>query len=229
MDATDWSILVHLASGTYVAGYLLRDQLWLRLLLLLGTFFYIGYYYLEPSEPLWEAIVWSSLMAVANTFMIMGLVRDRASFGMAAEHARLYERFSPMSPGDFRRLMRIAQSHSIDAETVLTREGELPGALYYVTEGTIEIEKGSQRFSIEAPSFIGEVSLLMGGPATATVRIRPNARYLAWERTTLHALLERRETLQHRFDKILGRDMAGKVGAGTRNADTKPDQEAAPL
>jgi len=123
-----------------------------------------------------------------------------------------------MSPGDFRRLTRVAQFHEVDAETVLTREGTRPTHLYFVTEGAIEIEKKGMRFSIEAPAFIGEVSLLTDTTASATARVRPGVRYVSWERGALTTLLGRRPVLRQRFDTLLNIDLARKVGAGTRPA-----------
>ncbi|MEM7496807.1 MAG: cyclic nucleotide-binding domain-containing protein [Pseudomonadota bacterium] len=214
----DASFFVHLAAACYVAGYLIRDQLWLRTLLLVGTFFYIAYYYFAPNVPLWEAITWSSVMAAANAYVIVDMARDRASFGITASQRTLYDRFAPMAPGEFRRLVRIGHFHAVDAETVLTREDVQPTHLYFVTEGPIEIEKKGGSFTIEAPAFIGEVSLLTDSTASATVRLWPGARYVAWERRDLMVLLDRRPQLRQRFDTLLNIDLAKKVGAGTRTA-----------
>ncbi|MEM9763120.1 MAG: cyclic nucleotide-binding domain-containing protein [Pseudomonadota bacterium] len=218
MSLLDASVFVHLAAAAYVAGYLIRDQLWLRLLLFIGTVFYILYYWLEPETPLWEAIIWSAVMAVANAWVIVELAHDRVGFSIHHSQRALYERFSPMSPGDFRRLTRVAQFHEVDAETVLTREGVRPTHLYFVTEGIIEIEKKGMRFTIEAPAFIGEVSLLTETTASATTRVRPSVRYVSWERGALTSLLGRRPVLRQRFDTLLNVDLARKVGAGTRPA-----------
>ncbi|MEL7138594.1 MAG: cyclic nucleotide-binding domain-containing protein [Pseudomonadota bacterium] len=218
MPVLDASVFVHLAAAAYVAGYLIRDQLWLRLLLLIGTFFYIAYYWLVSDTPLWDAIIWSAIMAVANIYVMIEMAHDRVGFGIHASQRALYNRFAPMSPGDFRRLMRVAQFHEVDAETVLTRECERPSHLYFVTEGPIEIEKKGMRFTIEPPAFIGEVSLLMGTTASATVRVRPGVRYVSWERDALTTLLGRRPVLRQRFDTLLNVDLARKVEAGTRPA-----------
>ncbi|MEN0041309.1 MAG: hypothetical protein AAF764_08210, partial [Pseudomonadota bacterium] len=59
---TDPNSLAHAAAGFYALGLLTRNQILLRLLILFGTGFYIAYYYLAPSMPLWEAIIWSCIL-----------------------------------------------------------------------------------------------------------------------------------------------------------------------
>ncbi|MEM6676508.1 MAG: cyclic nucleotide-binding domain-containing protein [Pseudomonadota bacterium] len=211
MGLTDWAFLVHLAALTQVAGYLIRDQLWLRLLLLIGTVFYGAYYYLFPAEPLWEAFYWALAMGAANAGMTLALLRDRMVFGIAGSQLDLFRRFSPMAPGEFRRLMQIGVHHAADAEMVLTREGQKPTHLYFVTSGSIEIEKGTWCIKSAAPSFIGEISLLTDSPASATVRVRSGVRYVSWEREALRKLLARRPLLRERFDGLINQDLALKV------------------
>jgi CPA2 family monovalent cation:H+ antiporter-2 len=53
---------------------------------------------------------------------------------------------------------------------VLTREGEPSDSLYVVAEGRLEVKvAGVHRRVLEPGDYFGEISLLDGGPATATV------------------------------------------------------------
>ena len=108
----DWSvffsvgIFVHLALLFYVLGFLVRDELWLRGLILIGSGFYILYYYYASATPLWDAIFASAVIGLVNISMMVVIVRERSTIGMNAEMLLLYESFPTLSPGQFRRIIR---------------------------------------------------------------------------------------------------------------------------
>ena len=132
-----WAILVHLAALTQVVGYLIRDQLALRVLLLTGTILYIAYYRLYPETPLWDAIFWGAMLGLANLISIVLIMRDRMGWRMSEHEARLYTSFNKIGPGEFRRLMKLARFEQASNEKVLTYEGEVPERLYFVVSGQI--------------------------------------------------------------------------------------------
>lgn len=69
-DPIGW--LVISGAGLQVGAHLLRDQVALRLILLVGTCLYIAYYASLTDGPLWPAIISSSFLAAAS---VVGLAR----------------------------------------------------------------------------------------------------------------------------------------------------------
>jgi len=72
--------------------------------------------------------------------------------------------------------------HWIDGEAGahLTREGEPVDHLIYILAGTAEIISNDQIIAqCDAHSFIGELTAISGEPATATVRLKTDARYFS--------------------------------------------------
>ena len=66
-ETYNWaSTLIHLGALLYILGFLVRDELLLRLLVLGGSGLYILYYFLFPATPLWDAIITSLILGVAN-------------------------------------------------------------------------------------------------------------------------------------------------------------------
>ena len=61
---------------------------------------------------------------------------------------------------------------TVPADTVLIREGERHGRLYVLVDGAVEVSRaGSTLRVVDGPGAVfGEMSALLGGPATATVR-----------------------------------------------------------
>lgn len=215
MDSVAWftsaGLLVHLAAGTQVVGYLVRDQLALRLLLLAGTLLYIAYYIFYPATPLWDAALWSLVMAVANTLLIVLLLRERTGWAMSPDEHLLFNAFQPLSPGQFRRLMKAGTIRTAERDLLITVEGEHPERLYYVLEGEVLILKGGRLFDYPPGAFIGELAFVTGRPATATVKVSPGARYMVWECETLERLVERHPAMLPALNRLLVRDMAEKI------------------
>jgi CRP-like cAMP-binding protein len=124
---------------------------------------------------------------------------------------RLFRRLDTMTPGEFRRMMRLASWHTARSDTVLTRESEPLDRLYYVLDGAITIEKLGRSNAIDAGLFIGEVAFLLTQSASATVTVAPEARYVEWNAGALRRLLIRAPSLRIAFNAALNRDMAAKV------------------
>lgn len=203
--------IVHVAGLMHVFGYLSRDQLVLRGFLLAGTAVYIAYYAVQASGPMWSAILWSTVLGAANLYVIVAMILDRRVQHFTDDEQRLFSEFTGLSPGQFRRLMKAGKWMTSASPTVLTIEGEQPGALYYVLEGGITIAKAGRDFRVQPPMFIGEVAWLLNTAASATVEIADGARYVAWDTRDLRALLNRNPDLGLCLDNLLNRDLAGKI------------------
>ncbi len=202
---------VHLAAGLYLVGFLFRDQIMLRALVIAGDVVFILYYLFAPAEPLWGGILWSVVFMAVNAVMIMRIAADRTHFGIEQEHLRLFQTLDTMTPGEFRRMMRSARWETATGELRLTEEGSPLSRLYFVLDGPVMIEKAGKHMTVEGGIFIGEVAFLLNRPASATVIVPAGARYVVWESVDLRRLLLRAPSLRIALDAALNRDMAGKV------------------
>jgi hypothetical protein len=163
--------IVHIGALLYFAGFLFSDQLVLRAFVIAGDLVYMAYFLAAPAEPLWGGIFWSAVFIAVNVWMIGRLVADRAHFRMSDEERRLFQLLETLSPGEFRRLIKLGRWHSADKTTVLTLEDRPLDRLYYVLSGDIVIEKAGHVRTIGPGTFIGEVAFLTSRPASATVTI----------------------------------------------------------
>lgn len=211
-----YSSFIHLAVALYVIGFLLRNQIALRLIILSGTTLYIAYYYTVEGGPLWDALIGSCLIGGANLIGLISLISSRLQFGMAARQRSLLAALGEMEPGVFRAIMRLAQDRISDGVTPLTREGETPKALHFVLTERPVVTKGAQNFQVEGGCFIGEVSWMLGVPASATVTLPAGAQYIEWPRDRLMRLTRRRHRVRVALDALIARDMARKVAAAHR-------------
>jgi len=68
---------------------------------------------------------------------------------------------------------------TVEAGRTLIRQGNPSGSFYLILEGELEVEAdGKTRPPLRAGSFFGEISMLDGGPATATVLTKTPARLM---------------------------------------------------
>lgn len=214
-------ILVTMAILGYVLGFMFKSQIILRLLVLAATVFYIAYYYYHPEEPLWGAIYGSLLIMAANLIGLGRLMYSRLPIGIPAEQWPIFKALEGMEPGEFRQLMRLGAMNFAQDRLDLTKENNVVDSLYFAISGDLNGDKGGRGFKMYAGEFIGEVSFMLGGNATATVSIEKGGVYYEWRKDKLRKVLESQPRLAQAFEALIGRDMAKKVASGHRAEDLK--------
>lgn len=202
---------VHLATMCYVLGLLTRNELVLRMFLLLGTAFYILYYYYIAETPLWEAILTSVLIGSANIPVIYRIYRERSTFGMSDEMLKLYQSFPNFNPGQFRKIIGEGNIvHDSDARIIL-EAGKEPEKLYLTISDGFVVSRAAQHAEIGPGNFLGEISFLLGGAATADVTARKGASFVVWEKKRLRRLMDSNEQIANAFSVLLNKDVASKL------------------
>jgi hypothetical protein len=223
----DYTLLIgqlsgHLASILTMIAYLLRDILWLRFLTILSCFAGISFNYLVPATPLWTVIWWNVLFAIINVAQIAIIIKERTGIEFSEEEKELHETlFKQFAPFEFMKLMRIAHWRQVAPGEIVTREGQTLQEVMMIYNGRLSVERGGQTFAeLQDGNFIGEVSFISGGAATATVRATEPTRYLAWSKKDFDSLLNRNPTMRLAMQALLSSDLSKKL------ARRKPSFEA---
>ena len=78
-----------------------------------------------------------------------------------------------------------------DLDTVLFREGDRGGEMFYVLSGAVELSRGSEVIRrMEAGEYLGEMSMLIDAPRTATATIRmPGTRLIVISQDNFETIL----------------------------------------
>lgn len=208
---TTAGVFVQLALVFYVLGLLARNELLLRGLLLSGTICYILYYYLISDAPLWDAIWTSSVIGLTNISMILVILRERSTVGMTPEMLRLYRSFPTLNPGQFRKIMKHADWVTAEADTQVCTHGVKPDYLYIVSSGEMILRREDRDVTIGAGNFIGEISFLLDGPATADVIAPKGVEYVRWRRDELMAQINKSTRLSNAVSALFNKDIAQKL------------------
>ena len=203
-------ILVHIGAFLFLLAYLVRDQILLRGLIILGTVFYIVYYFFMET-PLWSALLWNSSFVVINLIMIGVIYSDRASFVMSEREKKLYQVFNTLSPGEFKKLLKIADWFDGSSEEQITTAGEVPARLYFIIDGEALIARDDKKFFVGPSVFIGELAYLIKKPATATVKLTDKVVGISWKTSSLIKLLASNPQMKIAFDGLLNQDLAAKL------------------
>ena len=221
--------LVHVGYALMLCALLARDILWLRLLLV-GAQSLIAAYALAHEVVAIGA--WNALFVLINSVWVVLILRERRAVRLPDEMRALHERyFAALTPPEFLRLWGWAREESCDA-AVLTRDGERPRALYFLLEGSVSVRKNDQELArLGRGAFVGEMSLLTGGVATADSVALGRVVARIWPVSRLQMLRTRDPGLWTRVQSVLGRDIVEKIqrsaGAGVLSSDSTASGAAA--
>jgi hypothetical protein len=220
-------IFVQLALLFYVLGLLARNELLLRGLLLLGTVFYILYYYFISDTPLWDAIWASSVIGIANLTMIGVIIYEKSTIGMSRDMLELYKAFPTLHPGQFRKIMKVAERvEATQTIQICSRNVQLDH-LFLVTSGDVLLQRGTKQVEIGPGNFIGELSFLLDRPASADVFAPVGTCFVQWRKRDLAKLMESSPRVSNAIRAPFNHDIALKLTVSWPEYEehaTQPDQ-----
>lgn len=203
----------HLASILTMVAYIVKDIFWLRFLAILSSLATIAFNYLVPATPLWTVIYWNLLFIAINTVQIAIIIRERAGVHFTDEEKELYDTlFKTFAPFEFMKLMRIAAWSDANKGDVLAVEHKPLENIMLIYNGLVSVErKGESVAQLKDGSFIGEISFMMGGEASATVRALEPTRYVAWPKERIRRLLNRNPSMRFAMQAVFSTDLSRKL------------------
>jgi len=203
----------HLASVLTMAAYLLKDILWLRLLTILSCFAGIAFNFIVPSTPLWTIIYWNILFAIINIVQVAIIIKQRSSVHFTDEEKELHDTlFKNFAPFEFMKLMRVGKWLEAKQGEILATEQKPIDSVMLIYNGLVGVEsKGKELAQLRDGNFIGEVSFITGGTATATVKALRATRYVSWPKEAIKQLLNRNPSMKFAMQAMLSTDLSKKL------------------
>ena len=168
---------------------------------------------LSPAEARDLAL---AAVGVATLGALLGLARivwSESAWSIRARNRPLRRAFGPVSPAAFRAFVRLGARRRVDSAQRLTREGWPPEHLWYIESGRVKVEREGRVSELDGPFFVGEICLLTGAAAAATVTVLPGAEMIEWEGKVLRDAFRRRPALRPAVEAVLARDLARKISA----------------
>ena len=205
--------MVHVANVLYLTSYLVRDILWLRVLTIFAGLSLLPFYCNCSDHILWAPIGWNALFITVNLVQIGILLRERRPRRMDGPEQELYDKvFSELTPGEFRRLVKLGEWREIEAGTMIIQRDSVVHDIQVLERGALEVRSAGKIIARNEPGqFVGEMSFLSGERATADVVASEPSQVLAWSQESLNKLLDKKPALAYKMRGILGRDVVVKL------------------
>ena len=204
-------MLINIAGLFYVIGFLVRDELILRLLILAGTILYLTYYFIGPGGPLWNAIITSSILGFANILVLGKIVFERTTLALTEDEKTLFEYLGNLNPGQFRKIMKHAEWKNVKTSTTICNQGEKADHLFFLLRGEALLKKGNNQFTLKPNNFIGEVAFILNGEYSATAQVEASCCYIKWNTIKLRHLMKKDTNLANAVNAIFNTDIAAKL------------------
>lgn len=203
--------LAHLAAVLLVAAMLMTSMWRLRLLALAAGIAALAHVGLRGAFAAWH--VWLALFVIANAVQLAVLLYRSRTGDMGREERELLEHVLRVEePARQRRLLGLLRWRDIAAGEVLMRQGQASPPLAYIASGTAAIDHGGRSVgTCGAGDFLGEMSLVSGERATATVTASEPMRIAVFDREALAQLARSAPEIGHAIDGALNRGLAAKV------------------
>jgi CRP-like cAMP-binding protein len=153
-----------------------------------------------------------SLVLVTLVRIVLQTRRSQRGL-LSAEEAQLIEEVLEVrEPTTQRHLLDLLEWRDIVAGEVMAREGQKFPPLIYVASGSAIVVHGGQPVgTCEAGDFVGEMSVLAGDVASATVTAGGNMRVALLDRDSLLLLTEELPEVARAFDRAINRGLAAKI------------------
>ena len=213
----DWNILIILLNCGYVtwlAAFLTKKIVWLRLLTITGNIIVVPYYLYFLETPLWNTIVWISIYTVINLVMLFIIYLESRPIKLSDLEQKIYDlTFKSLEPRVFKKLIDHGSWEELQPEVnLVTRDSELD-SLMLVVEGEAEVVlKHGEHLIIPTGGFIGEQSFITGGKTSADITTgKEAAKIIRWNSEALRKHLAGKETLKDNLDLILTADLIYKL------------------
>ena len=206
------NVLIACAAGASALGYLLINQMQLRMMMFIGSSFYVAYYATVAAVPLYGVIYTSMGLMLTNLIGMAVLTLRRFRISLPAAHTDIFPMFSMLSPGDFRLVMKHANREILDTDQTVTTEGDPVKCLYFILSGNAKVRKRGAQFALPDGVFVGEVAYLLQRPSVATTTIAAGAEVLRWDVADMRQNIARNPRFKLAIDAMLSYDLARKVG-----------------
>ena len=203
--------LAHLCALLLVAAALQRRPRIIRLLTTLAGLAALGHFALAGAGFAW--IFWAGLFAAINAVHFAALAMRARSGRLLEEERELFDEVMRIDePGQRRHLQDLIDWRDIEPGQALVTQGQANPPLIYVGRGRADIVVDGNRIGECAPGdFLGEMSLISGQTANATVSAVEPMRVARFDREALAQLSRAAPEVGRALDSALNRSLAAKV------------------
>ena len=202
----------HFYNLIYIVGFVVKNMIWLRIVMIVGAIFEI-YYFVLIGQDVAVTIFWCSIWITVNLVQLFFLLKEKMGAKFTEREKLIHKlSFSSLSDVDFRQLLNIAEWKNADENTVLIEESTELNNLIFITQGVAKVESHDHVTAIIGDgNFAGEMSFISQELTTAQVTTVTPLEYLSWEREKLYKLLRKSKEIEEGLKTIFNLDLVKKL------------------
>lgn len=201
----------HLSYILLISAMLMRSVRNLRILALSSGLAAMAHFSWRTNDN--TSLVWETLFVLANASQLaLLLYRSRRGLMLGEERELLEQVLRVEEPAQQRRLLDLITWRDVEVGEVLMRQGQKTPPLIYIASGAAGIAHDGRLVGVCGPGdFLGEMSLITGEGASATVSVTNPMRVACFDRDALLRLSTGLPELARAFDHALNRGLAAKI------------------
>jgi hypothetical protein len=194
-------------------SYAVSNIYWLRSLAMVALAMEMVYFFFGAERPLWVGIGWNVVFIGTNAIQLALLTRERLRVRFSDQERLLHGGlFRELSPVDFNRLLKVGKWRDVAEGTLLAREDAPIDDVSVIVAGAAKVEVGGKLVALLQPgAFIGEMSFLTKGNASADVTTATPSRLFSIGKSQLEALFASNAGIQTAIHRLIGQDLARKL------------------
>lgn len=203
--------LLHLAALALVAAALVTRPRTVRLMATLAGVIALAHFLFAGASFAW--IGWTALFAAVNGVHYAALEMRARSGKLLEEERELFDSVMQINePGQQRHLRDLIDWRDVAVGDALVTQGQAKPPLIYVARGRADIFVDERQVGqCGNGDFLGEMALISGQTATATVRAAEPMRVARFDRDALGQLARTAPEVGRALDSALNRSLAAKV------------------
>lgn len=196
---------------TLAAGF--RNMFYLRIAMIVATLLELIYNYFITPTPLWTPIYWCIALIMMNFYQMTAIMLKKKFINLTDEELRIYNHIGKdMDILNFKTLIRLGSIESNQLPINIIQENTPLEYLYLLTKGTATVHlNGNEITRISPDNFIGEMSFLAQNLPGTSVVLEPNSTVIRWNKSTLNAILDKKDEIRSELHYILSDQLIHKL------------------
>jgi len=203
-------ILNLMANLLFLAGYLVRDVLWLRVFCLTAGLLNVPFWLLQGSIQ-WEPLAWTVIFTGIHAFWAVRLIRERRPVKFTSQEQQIYEKsFPTLSPHEMKLVLEQSAWLQSDAGDYLQTGGEPVGGISIVCSGAARVEepKGDLIRRVAAGEILGGVEFATGKPAPVSWITDEPTQHIFWHTHDIEKLFTRSSNIEVAFNALIAKGLS---------------------
>lgn len=197
----------------YLYGFIVKDILWLRVLIIVGMTLEMVYHFRDLHSPEWAEIAWCFFYIIVNGWQFTMLYRERRNLSFTDEEQAIHNKvFKSMPLSAYKKLLNIASWQELPKDYVMIQQHTFIEQLALISDGLCNVVIDDKEVGyIRNGNFIGEMSFLSGKETTATVTTIDSTRCVVWNKEQLRKLMSVDTEVAIAMQSVFSSDLLSKL------------------